>query len=43
MVFLYWDVTDLLIKPYVKGMKEQPARQMTIIPGFMNIDNIDIQ
>ena len=37
VVFIYWDVTDVLIKPYVQGLKEHANPQDAIIPGFMNL------
>jgi oligopeptide transport system substrate-binding protein len=42
VVFLYWDVTNTLIKPYVTGMKEHITPSDEIIPGFKNIENMDI-
>ncbi len=41
-VFLYWDVNTALIKPYVKGMREHVNPQDHVIPGFMNILNIEV-
>ena len=43
VVFLYWDVTPTLIKPYITGMREHQTPDDAIIPGFKNIVNIDIQ
>jgi len=42
VVFLYWDVTNALVKPYVTGMKEHISPSDALIPGFKNIENIDI-
>jgi oligopeptide transport system substrate-binding protein len=42
IVPLYWDVNTALIKPYIKGMKEHVNPQDHLIPGFMNIVNIEV-
>jgi len=42
VVFMYWDVTDLLIKPYVSGMKDHVSTADRAFPGDRNIENIDI-
>jgi len=42
VVYLYWNVTDLLIKPYVTGMKEHISTADRAFPGDRNIENIDI-
>jgi oligopeptide transport system substrate-binding protein len=42
VVFLYWDVANYLIKPYVQGMREHVNPQDVVIPGFFNIQNIDV-
>jgi len=41
-VFLYWDQTPWLIKPYVTGMKEHVIPQDHDVPGFTNIENIAV-
>jgi oligopeptide transport system substrate-binding protein len=45
VVFLYWDVNDILIKPYLKGVKEFVSAQDApqTIPGFFTIATMDIQ
>ncbi|MGI8586767.1 MAG: ABC transporter substrate-binding protein [Chloroflexia bacterium] len=44
VVFLYWDVNDILIKPYLKGMAEHITGQdaTNTVPGIDNIQNMDI-
>jgi len=41
-VFIYWDQTPWLIKPYIKGMKEHVIPQDHDVPGFSNIVNIEV-
>jgi oligopeptide transport system substrate-binding protein len=41
-VFIYWDTTNIMIKPYVTGMKEAVSPSDAIVPGFFNIMNIDV-
>jgi hypothetical protein len=41
-VFLYWDTTNYLIKPYIKGMKEEVSPQDHIVPGWFNIMNMEV-
>jgi oligopeptide transport system substrate-binding protein len=42
VVFLYWDVTDLLIKPYVQGMRDHITPDDALVPGIKNIQNIEV-
>ncbi|MDQ6740171.1 MAG: ABC transporter substrate-binding protein, partial [Actinomycetota bacterium] len=42
VVFMYWDVADTLIKPYVTGMKDHVSTADRAFPGDRNIENIDI-
>jgi oligopeptide transport system substrate-binding protein len=37
VVFIYWDVNDVLIKPYVQGLKEHASPSDAIVPGFINL------
>ena len=41
-VFLYWDTTNVLIQPYVQGMREHASPQDAVVPGFFNISNITV-
>jgi oligopeptide transport system substrate-binding protein len=41
-VFIYWDKTPWLIKPYINGMKEHVTPQDHNIPGIMNVENITV-
>lgn len=41
-VFLYWDTTNLMIKPYVRNMKEHISPQDAGEPGFFNFMNIEV-
>ncbi len=43
VVFLYWDVTDWLIQPYVKNAKEALTSQDQTFPGFQQVQSITIQ
>ncbi len=45
VVYLYWDVANLLIKPYVKNLADHitPNDVEQPMPGTKNIVNIDIQ
>ena len=42
-VFIWSDVTDQLIKPYITGMRDNVSASDELIPGFKNIENIDIK
>jgi len=42
VVFLYWDTTNIMVKPYVQGMKEHISPSDASVPGFFNILNMDI-
>ncbi len=42
-VFIWSDVTDQLINPKITGMREHVSASDELIPGFKNIENIDIQ
>lgn len=42
IVNIYWEVNTILVKPYVKGMKEKVNPQDTLVPGFFNILNIEV-
>lgn len=41
-VFLFWDKNPYLVKPYIKGMKENIIPQDKVIPGIANIVNIEV-
>jgi oligopeptide transport system substrate-binding protein len=41
--FISWGETIQLIKPYVKGMREQVGPLDSILPGFKNIVNITVE
>lgn len=43
VVFLNWYVNGYLIKPYIKGMKEHISPNDFTMPGFTNVQDIDIQ
>ncbi|MEO6457682.1 MAG: peptide ABC transporter substrate-binding protein [Chloroflexia bacterium] len=41
-VFLVWDKNPYLVKPYIKGMKENIIPQDKVVPGIANIVNIEV-
>jgi oligopeptide transport system substrate-binding protein len=42
VVFIYWDATPWLIKPYVQGMKDHIIPQDHDLPGITNLMNITV-
>jgi len=42
VVFLYWDTTNYLIKPYVKNVREKVSPSDAVIPAFFNLMNWEV-
>lgn len=42
VVFLYWDTTNYLIKPYVKNVRENVSPSDAVLPAFFNLMNWEV-